>query len=454
MDPMVRRVKFLLTLLLFSFLFVGFSNPTVDLEQKRRDIVETAMDIYNSGAKYVWGATGQNNTYDCSGYTQFVFKKEGINIPRVSKEQSQYTEKISKDQLKPGDLVFFNRKNGIGHVGIYLGDGKVLHSSGGEKNSSLATAGKGPTISNLDSMSGFAWGASLNNILLKNGYTGVNEVAGDSAFSEIIGYNKDFTRNISFDEIARDFQDIIETGINMLMGMLIPFLTVIFLIDCAFFGIVSYLNETANFMKEMILRFLKFTLFIYFIQDSINLIKMTYDMFAEIAKTLSGVEKPSVDGLIDVFIANAKSVLDSLMDFNLTLNAIFNPTGTAIYFLFLLIILIAMAVAYLQLCYEIFSATIIFYLAVGMSFGLFPLKAGKITEKYGTNPISTAFACGLKLIITLIMVGVANGLLDKAVLKAEAVKGMDYMQLLWILGYTLLVCFLVKNINNMFAQFR
>ena len=454
MDSMVRRVKFLLTLLLFSFLFVGFSNPTVDLEQKRRDIVETAMDIYNSGAKYVWGATGQNNTYDCSGYTQFVFKKEGINIPRVSKEQSQYTEKISKDQLKPGDLVFFNRSNGIGHVGIYLGDGKVLHSSGGSSNTSLATAGKGPTISNLDSMSGFAWGASLNNILLKNGYTGVNEVAGDSAFSEIIGYNKDFTRNISFDEIARDFQDIIETGINMLMGMLIPFLTVIFLIDCAFFGIVSYLNETANFMKEMILRFLKFTLFIYFIQDSINLIKMTYDMFAEIAKTLSGVEKPSVDGLIDVFIANAKSVLDSLMDFNLTLNAIFNPTGTAIYFLFLLIILIAMAVAYLQLCYEIFSATIIFYLAVGMSFGLFPLKAGKITEKYGTNPISTAFACGLKLIITLIMVGVANGLLDKAVLKAEAVKGMDYMQLLWILGYTLVVCFLVKNINNMFAQFR
>ena len=79
MDSMVRRFKFLLTLLLFSFLFVGFSNPTMDIEQARREVVQNAMNIYNSGAKYVWGATGQNNTYDCSGYTQVVMKQAGIN---------------------------------------------------------------------------------------------------------------------------------------------------------------------------------------------------------------------------------------------------------------------------------------------------------------------------------------------------------------------------------------
>ena len=58
------------------------------------------------------------------------------------------------------------------------------------------------------------------------------------------------------------------------------------------------------------------------------------------------------------------------------------------------------------------------------------------------------------IIITLMMVGVANGLLSKAVLKAEAIKNMDYMQVLWILGYTLVVCFLVKRIDSIFSQFR
>ena len=83
-----------------------------------------------------------------------------------------------------------------------------------------------------------------------------------------------------------------------------------------------------------------------------------------------------------------------------------------------------------------------------------PLKVGKITEKYGTNPASVMVSCGLKIIITLMMVGVANGLFAKAVLKAEAIKGMDYMQVLWILGYTLVVCFLVKRIDSIFSQFR
>ena len=207
-------------------------------------------------------------------------------------------------------------------------------------------------------------------------------------------------------------------------------------------------------MKETIFRFLKFTFFAYIISGSLELMQLVYDMFTEIAKTLSGVQNPTIDGLIDIYIANVKSVLNSMLDFNLLLNVITKPTDTAIYFLFLLVVLIAMTVAYLQICYEIFSTTIIFYIAVGLSFGLFPLKVGKITEKYGTNPASVMVSCGLKIIITLMMVGVANGLLAKAVLKAEAIQGMDYMQVLWILGYTLVVCFLVKRIDSIFSQFR
>lgn len=244
------------------------------------------------------------------------------------------------------------------------------------------------------------------------------------------------------------------TGITNLLQTLLPFLTLIFLIDFAVFGISSYLKETENFIKESVFRLAKFVFFAYIISGSLELMQLVYDMFTEIAKTLSGVQNPTIDGLIDIYIANVKSVLNSMLDFNLLLNVITKPTDTAIYFLFLLVVLIAMTVAYLQICYEIFSTTIIFYIAVGLSFGLFPLKVGKITEKYGTNPLSVAFSCGLKIIITLMMVGVANGLLAKAVLKAEAIKDMDYMQVLWILGYTLVVCFLVKKIDSIFLQFR
>jgi cell wall-associated NlpC family hydrolase len=89
-----------------------------------------AMAKSKLGKKYVWGGNGPYS-YDCSGFTKEVFARNGIDIPRNSWKQAKVGIKISKKNLKKGDLIFFNSKHhkGVNHVGIYLGHGKFIHAS-------------------------------------------------------------------------------------------------------------------------------------------------------------------------------------------------------------------------------------------------------------------------------------------------------------------------------------
>lgn len=86
-----------------------------------------------SGIKYVWGGTTLRG-FDCSGFTQYVFKNvTGKTIPRVAASQYSASKKITKNEAKPGDLVFFSSNgNSVTHVAIYAGDNKILHSTSGK----------------------------------------------------------------------------------------------------------------------------------------------------------------------------------------------------------------------------------------------------------------------------------------------------------------------------------
>ncbi|AQY50223.1 invasion associated secreted endopeptidase [Listeria weihenstephanensis FSL R9-0317] len=77
------------------------------------------------GKPYSWGGNGPS-TFDCSGYTKYVFAKAGISIPRTSGSQYAASTKISASQAQPGDLVFFDYGSGIAHVGIYIGGGQMI----------------------------------------------------------------------------------------------------------------------------------------------------------------------------------------------------------------------------------------------------------------------------------------------------------------------------------------
>ena len=82
------------------------------------------------GCSYVYGATGPRS-FDCSGFTQYVYAHFGKSIPRNSAAQYSSSKKISKSQLQAGDLIFFSNSSAgkVGHVAIYIGGGQMIHAA-------------------------------------------------------------------------------------------------------------------------------------------------------------------------------------------------------------------------------------------------------------------------------------------------------------------------------------
>ncbi|MBC2727592.1 MAG: C40 family peptidase [Desulfosporosinus sp.] len=81
------------------------------------------------GVPYLWGGTTRDG-FDCSGFVQYVFKASGVSLPRTSFEQYKVGTPVSRDQLKPGDLVFFTTyKPGASDVRIYIGGGRTIGSA-------------------------------------------------------------------------------------------------------------------------------------------------------------------------------------------------------------------------------------------------------------------------------------------------------------------------------------
>ncbi len=115
-------------------------------KSKRKSSKMTKLAKKKLGKRYVWGAVGQKNTFDCSGFTSYVCKKNGITIPRTSRAQSTYGKYVSRGNLKPGDLIFFDtskrRKGYVNHVGIYLGNDKFIHASSAKKKVVISKLGK------------------------------------------------------------------------------------------------------------------------------------------------------------------------------------------------------------------------------------------------------------------------------------------------------------------------
>ena len=113
-------------------------GQTFITKKQGAQIVSTAKSLM--GVAYVFGGTSPTG-FDCSGLLQYVFKMNGLSIPRLADEQYQLGRKAQKHQLSAGDLVFFTTyTSGVSHCGIYIGDGKFLHAS----------SSRGVTINSLD----------------------------------------------------------------------------------------------------------------------------------------------------------------------------------------------------------------------------------------------------------------------------------------------------------------
>jgi cell wall-associated NlpC family hydrolase len=120
---------------------VPASAPVVANSDAAQIAIDTAMA--QRGKPYVWAAGGPNS-YDCSGLTAYAFAAAGVGLPHSSRMQSQMGQAVSRDQLQPGDLVFFYSP--VSHVGIYIGNGQMVHAP---------TSGDVVKVGSIDAMGGY-----------------------------------------------------------------------------------------------------------------------------------------------------------------------------------------------------------------------------------------------------------------------------------------------------------
>jgi cell wall-associated NlpC family hydrolase len=107
----------------------GTSTKPTTVNRSSSNVVRVAFS--KVGANYRWGATGPYN-FDCSGFTRYVMKQMGVNIPHSSRAQFNGGRVVSRNGLLPGDLVFFQGpggRGGVGHVGVYIGNNRIIHAS-------------------------------------------------------------------------------------------------------------------------------------------------------------------------------------------------------------------------------------------------------------------------------------------------------------------------------------
>jgi cell wall-associated NlpC family hydrolase len=127
------------------FLIVGLLSACAPLPQQSQNASVHSQQNYHDprrlsinhiahqqlGVRYKWGGTSPKTGFDCSGYTQYVYEKSGIKIPRTAAQQRDASQRISHAQLQVGDLIFFKTGARSNHVGIYIGNGKFIQAGSG-----------------------------------------------------------------------------------------------------------------------------------------------------------------------------------------------------------------------------------------------------------------------------------------------------------------------------------
>lgn len=104
----------------------GTAIPGASGDNPGAKALAIAMKAMKNGTPYVYGGNSLVNGVDCSGLIQQAYRQVGVSIPRTTYQQAKFGKQVPLSQIRPGDLVFYNN---YGHVGIYAGNGKIIHSA-------------------------------------------------------------------------------------------------------------------------------------------------------------------------------------------------------------------------------------------------------------------------------------------------------------------------------------
>ena len=110
----------------------GVSDVRIDMCQYAKEFL---------GNPYVWGGASLTKGTDCSGFTMQIYKKYGFSLPHSSVAQSKMGTKVSLSEARAGDLVFYAKGGTVNHVGLYIGNGQVLHASNPKQGIKISPVG-------------------------------------------------------------------------------------------------------------------------------------------------------------------------------------------------------------------------------------------------------------------------------------------------------------------------
>lgn len=113
-----------------GYLMADGTSEVVEAEagDVRQNVVDYALSFI--GNPYVYGGSDPNTGTDCSGFTSYVLEHAGgVDMNRSSRSQATQGTQVSAEQIQPGDLVFYANGSRINHVGLYIGDGQIVHAS-------------------------------------------------------------------------------------------------------------------------------------------------------------------------------------------------------------------------------------------------------------------------------------------------------------------------------------
>lgn len=115
--------------------FLSDKGLLSQMDQVRQRVTNKASDLVVNalgflGVPYQRGGNDAETGFDCSGFVKAMYEQTvGLILPRKAEQQAAATQQIDRSELQPGDLVFFNTlRRAFSHVGIYIGDGKFIHS--------------------------------------------------------------------------------------------------------------------------------------------------------------------------------------------------------------------------------------------------------------------------------------------------------------------------------------
>ncbi len=115
--------------------FLNDKGLLSQIDQVRHNVTDKASELVVNamgflGVPYRFGGNSADTGFDCSGFVKAMYEQTvGLILPRKSEQQAAATQQIDRTELQPGDLVFFNTlRKAFSHVGIYIGEGKFIHS--------------------------------------------------------------------------------------------------------------------------------------------------------------------------------------------------------------------------------------------------------------------------------------------------------------------------------------